>query len=191
MLVTLRVIRVNIVDGACSHTAIALCDLDATIRRNELETSTVVSYLWVKLKIITENAVPMEDVKLQKSEYGKKTKDCHEPHDSKPPCSLTQSFQEKLCNTLLEAAPSCVTLYFMTIPPVQAVNEEEHLDQITPANIDHEEIVEYAKVSSVKELAEMIIAQNNFTTFPNPTYEQCSNFLEFLHNCKFETEAKF
>ena len=72
MLVTLRVVRVNIADGACSHTAIALCDLEATIRRNELETSTVVSYLWVKLKIITENAVPMEDLKLQKSEYGKK-----------------------------------------------------------------------------------------------------------------------
>ena len=106
----------------------------------------------------------------------KKTKDCHEPHDSKPPCFLTQSFQEKLCNTMLEAAPSCVTSYFMTIPPVQAVNEEEHLDQITPANIDHEEIVEYAKVSSVKELTEIILAQNNFTTLPNPTYEQCSNF---------------
>ena len=72
MLVTLRIVRVNIADGACSHTAIALCDLEATIRRNELETSTVVSYLWVKLKIITENAVPMEDLKLQKSEYGKK-----------------------------------------------------------------------------------------------------------------------
>ena len=63
----------------------------------------------------------------------------------------------------------------MTIPPVQAVNEEEQLDQITPANIDHEEIVEYAKVSSVKELAEIILAQNNFTTLPSPTYEQCSN----------------
>ena len=86
--------------------------------------------------------------------------------------------------------PSCVTLYFMTIPPVQAVNEEEHLDQITPANIDHEEIVEYAKVSSVKELAEIIIAQNNFTTLPNPTYEQCSNFLEFLHHCKFQNGSK-
>ena len=64
MLVTLRV---NSANGACSHTAIARCDLEATIRKNELETSTVVSYLWVKLRIITENAVPMEDVKLQKS----------------------------------------------------------------------------------------------------------------------------
>ena len=78
-----------------ADTAAALFDLGATIGRKELETCTVVSRLWVELKRITENAVQMEDVKWQKSDYEKKSKDCQKPHDSKPSWSLPQSFQEK------------------------------------------------------------------------------------------------
>ncbi|CAH3122379.1 unnamed protein product [Pocillopora meandrina] len=68
-------------DSACKHTAAALLDLEATIRRNELEIYTSVSCLWVKRKRITENAVLMEDVKFQKSEDGKIPKDFQTPHD--------------------------------------------------------------------------------------------------------------
>ena len=124
----------NTADSACGHTAAALFDLGATIGRKELETCTVQSCLWVELKRITENAVQMEDVKVQKSDYEKKSKDYQKPHDSKPPCSLSQSFQEKFYNTLLEAASSCVTLQFMTIPLVQAVSEEELFDQVIPGD---------------------------------------------------------
>lgn len=74
----------NTYDSAFGHTAAALFDLGATIGREELETCTVVSCPWVELKRITENAVQMEDVKWQKSDYEKKSKDCQKPHDSKP-----------------------------------------------------------------------------------------------------------
>lgn len=78
------IIVVSITGGACGHTGAALFDLGATIGRKELETCTVVSCPWVELKRITENAVQMEDVKWQKSDYEKKSKDCQKPHDSKP-----------------------------------------------------------------------------------------------------------
>ena len=67
-----------------ADTAAALFNLGATIGRKELETCTVVSCLWVELKRITENAVQMGDVKWQKSDYEKKSKDCQKSHDSKP-----------------------------------------------------------------------------------------------------------
>lgn len=183
----------NSADGACRHTAAALFDLEATIRRNDLETCTSVSCLRVKRKRITENAVPMENVKFQKSEYGKISKDCPKPHDFNPLCSdnLSQPFQEKFYNTLLEAAPSSVALQFITKPPVQAVSEEELLDQITSADIDHEEIVEYAEVYSLKELADTFVAQNNCESLETPTYEHCSSLLEFLHHSEFVTEVIF
>ena len=57
-------------DGASRHVAAALFDLEVTIRRNELETCTSVPCVWVKRKRITENAVPMEDLTIKKSEYG-------------------------------------------------------------------------------------------------------------------------
>ena len=53
-------------DGACRHVAAALFDLEATTRRNELETYTSVPCVWVKRKRITENAVPMEDLTIKK-----------------------------------------------------------------------------------------------------------------------------
>ncbi|PFX14312.1 hypothetical protein AWC38_SpisGene21535 [Stylophora pistillata] len=123
-------------DGACRHTAAALFDLEATIRRNDSETCTSVSCFW---KLLLH----------------------------------------------------CVALQFITKPPVQAVSEEELLDQITSADIDYEEIVEYAEVYSLKELADIFVAQNNFESLENPTYEHCSSFLEFLHHFEFATEVIF
>lgn len=192
-LVSYYFVSYNSADGACRHTAAALFDLEANIKRNDLETCTPVSCFWVKRKRITENAVPMENVKFQKSEYGKISKDCPKRHDFNPLCSdnLLQSFQEKFYNTLLEATPSCGALQFITKPPVQAVSEEELLDQITSADIDDEEIVEYAEVYSLKELADIFVAQNNFESLENPTYEHCSSFLEFLHHSEFATEVIF
>lgn len=115
-----RFVSFNNADGACRYTAASLFDLEATIGRNERETCTSVSCLWVKRKRITENAVLSEVVKFQKSEYRKIFKDCPKPHDVNPPCTnnLTQSFQEEFYNSLLEAAPSCVASQFMAKPHV-------------------------------------------------------------------------
>ena len=68
-------------------------------------------------------------------------------------------------------APSCVALQSMAKLPVQAVRNKELLNQITSADIDHKEIEDYAEVYSLKELADIFIAQNNFESLPNPTYE--------------------
>lgn len=65
------------------------------------------------------------------------------------------------------------------------------MDQITSADIDHEEIVEYAEVYSLKELADIFFAQNNCESLENPTYEHYSSFLEFLHHSEFVTEVIF
>ena len=122
---------------------------------------------------MTENGIPAEDVKFQKLEYWKIFKDFPKPHDFNPLCTdnLAQSFQEEFYNSLLEAAPSCVALQLMAKLPVQAVSDKELLNQITSADIDHKEIEDYAEVYSLKELADIFIAQNNFESLPNPTYE--------------------
>ena len=148
-------------DGACRHAAAALFDLEATIRRNELETCTSVPCVWVKRKRVTENAVPMEDLTIQKSEYGKEAKDYKKPFDFNPLCSYssTQSFKDKFYEALLETNPSCVALQFIPKPPVQNVNEKELLEQISSEDIDPEEIVDYAEVYSLKELANLFIAK--------------------------------
>ena len=100
-----RFVSFNSADGACRYTAASLFDLVATIGRNERETCTSVSCLWVKRKRITENAVLSEVVKFQKSEYRKIFKDCPKP-------------QEEFYNSLLEAAPSCVASQFMATPHI-------------------------------------------------------------------------
>lgn len=127
----------NSADGACRYTAASLFDLEATIGRNERETCTSVSCLWVKRKRITENGIPTEDVKFQKLEYGKIFKDFPKPHDFNPLCTdnLTQSFQEEFYNSMLEAAPSCVALQLIAKLSVQAVRNKELLNQITSADM--------------------------------------------------------
>ena len=95
-------------NGACRHVAAALFDLEATIRRNELDTCTSVPCMWIKRKRLEENAVPMERLKIQKSEYGKEHKDYMKPCDFNP-CSgsPTQSLTNKFYDALQETAPSC------------------------------------------------------------------------------------
>ena len=92
---------------------------------------------------------------------------------------------------MLEAAPLCVALQFMAKHSVQAERKKELLDWITSADNDHKEILEYAEVYSLNELAEISIAQNNFESLPNPKYEYCSNFSEFLLHSEFATEVIF
>ena len=79
-------------DGACGQSAAAQFDLEASIRRNKLETCTSVSCLRVKRKKIHRNAFPMEDVQFQKSEFGKIVVDCLKPHDFNPLCSDNLTF---------------------------------------------------------------------------------------------------
>ncbi|PFX12188.1 hypothetical protein AWC38_SpisGene23892 [Stylophora pistillata] len=81
-----------------------------------------------------------------------------------------------LPTVLAEAA-----LQFITKPPVQAVSKEELLDQITSADNDHEEIVEYAEVYSLKELADIFVAQNNFESLENPTEDNTPHQLSWGH----------
>ena len=104
------------------------------------------------------------------------------PFDFNPLCSYssTQSFKDKFYDALLETNPSCVALQFIPKPPIQAVSEKELLEQISSEDIDHEEIEEYAEVYSLKELANIFIAKNRLTSLPNPTDEQCSDFVNFL-----------
>ena len=68
--------------------------------------------------------------------------------------SSTQSFTDKFYYDLLEITPSCVALQFIPKSPVQA--EKEVLEQISSEDIDHEEIVEYAEVYSVKEITYLL-----------------------------------
>ena len=166
-------------DGACRHVAAALFDLEATIRRNELETCTSVPCVWVKRQRITENAVPMADLSIKKSEYGKEAKDCKKPfHFLNPLCSYssTQSFKDKFYDALLETNPSIVALQFIPKPPIQAVSEKELLEQISSEDIDHEEIVEYAEVYSLKEFANIFIAKNSETSFKLVTVGENTQF---------------
>ena len=132
-------------------------------------------------------------LQLKKSAYGKEAKDCKKPFDFNPLCpySSTQSFKDKFYDALLETNPSCVALQFIPKPPIQAVNEKELLEQISSEDIDHEEIVEYAEVYSLKELANIFIAKNRLTSLPNLTDKQCSDFVNFLHQHDFATEVIF
>ena len=179
-------------DGACRHVAAGLFDLEATIRRNELDTCTSVPCVWIKQKRLEENAVPMEHLKIQKSEYGKEQKNYMKPFDFNP-CSgsPTQSLTNKFYDALLETAPSCVALQFLPKPEAQAVSDQQLMEQILSEDIDHEEVVEYVEVYSVKELPNIFIAKNNLTSVANPTDEQCGDFVTFLDQHDFAPDVIF
>ncbi|KAK2551935.1 hypothetical protein P5673_026928 [Acropora cervicornis] len=68
-------------DGASRHVAVALFNLEATIRRNELDTCTSVPCVcvWIKRKRLEENPVPMKRLNIQNSEYRKEHKDYIKP----------------------------------------------------------------------------------------------------------------
>ena len=59
----------------------ALFNLEATIRRNELDTCTSVPCVcvWIKRKRLEENPVPMKRLNIQNSEYRKEHKDYIKP----------------------------------------------------------------------------------------------------------------
>ena len=48
--------------------------------------------------------------------------------------------------------PVCVALQFIPKPEAQAVSDQQLMEQILSEDIDHEEVVEYVEVYSVKEL---------------------------------------
>ena len=58
-------------------------------------------------------------------------------------------------------------------------------------DIDHEEVVEYVEVHSLKELANIFVAKNNLTSVANPTDEQCGDFVRFLDQHDFAADVIF
>ena len=68
------------------------------------------------------------------------------------PCSgsPSQSLTNKFYDALLESAPSCVALQFIPKPGAHAVSGQQLTEQILSEDIDHEEVVEYVEVYSVK-----------------------------------------
>lgn len=64
--------------------------------------------------------------------------------------SPSQSLANKFYDALLESAPSCVALQFIPKPGAHAVSGQPLTEQILSEDIDHEEVVEYVEVYSVK-----------------------------------------
>ena len=109
------------------------------------------------------------------------------------PCSgsPSQALTNKFYDALLESAPSCVALQFIPKPEAHALSDQQLMEQILSGDIDHEEVVEYVEVYSIKELANIFIAKNNITSVANPTDEQCGDFVSFLHQHDFAPDVIF
>lgn len=127
----------------------------------------------------------MTELKIVKSEYGKKERKSTKPTDFDPRSLKHEadSFLESLKEGLTEVNPSAVILQVLPQPEPVPINEEELAEIISKGNtVEHEEEVLAEEINTIIEIRDLFLSSKGIENISNNdiTDELCKEFREFI-----------
>ena len=172
-------------DGSCRHVAACLFDIDHTVRTNQEKTCTSKECSWKRQGKPNENACAISELKICKSEYGKRERQTLKPTNFEPR-SLKHDpadFLDSLRQGLNDINSSSVILKVLP-PPEPVVIDEVELTKI----ISSDEIVMNTEEVAAEEIYTIIETKEQFLqskgidsiSLEDITQEICREFREFI-----------
>ena len=141
-------------DGCCRHVAAVLFDLQSTVGNNLMSTCTSGKCEWKRRCGNNEYAIPFQDLKIVKAEFGKTEKDPVKPVNCEPGHSSFDASVMKgmLRRGLQEVFPQAVALQFLSRPKEPEIPESLVAKHIADdSNVERYESVENVTLYTLKE----------------------------------------
>lgn len=163
--------------------AAVLFDLQSTVSNNLMSTCTSGKCEWKRRCGNNEYAIPFQDLKIVKAEFGKTKKDPLKPVNFEPGHSSFDAsiMKDMLRRGLQEVLLQAVGLQFLPRPREPEIPESLVAKHIADdSNVERYESVENITLYTLKEYADIFKSENNVGSEELCSDETVQTFMDFL-----------